>query len=328
MRPGVRRSPLCPRRLPPREGYAPARGSPAGGGARPPPPDGCNSRRGATTLTSMNPMMEPLALRIPPRWRRAYELGLPLVVWGATTFALFAWGWHHRLESQPWTAFLIVAAASWSLALRHSNPRAMIGCLLAAALARGAVAGMPQVTSLPLAIGLISFARRRPFREALAAALAAFAALVLADVLAGTDLVLAGVASRLLFSVGLTALGLFIGARRAYAEQLRARARDLERERDLLAERAVDEERVRIARELHDAVAHHVSLLVVQAGAIRESLPPDSSTRKLADSMAATGRQALDEMRSMLGVLRTSGQGAVVERAPQPGMADIQALVE
>ena len=203
-----------------------------------------------------------------------------------------------------------------------------MACVATAALLRGAVPGMPQATSLPLAIGLISFAARRPFREALAAALAAFGALVLADVLAGTNLVVTGVASRLLFSVGLTALGLFIGARRAYGHQLRERARDLERERELLAERAVDEERVRIARELHDAIAHHVSLLVVQAGAIRESLPPDSSTRKLADSMAATGRQALDEMRSMLGVLRTSGQGAVVERAPQPGMADIQALVE
>ena len=235
---------------------------------------------------------------------------------------------HHRLHSQPWTAYLIVAVASWSLAFRHSHPRAMIGCLAAAAFARGAVPGMPQVTSIPLALGLFSFATRQPFREALAAALAAFAALVFADVLAGADQTVGSIASRLLFSVGLTALGLFIGARRAYAEQLRARARDLERERELLAERAVDEERVRIARELHDAIAHHVSLLVVQAGAIRESLPSDSPAHRLADSMAGTGRQALDEMRSMLGLLRKAGPGATVERAPQPGIADIQSLVE
>jgi signal transduction histidine kinase len=187
---------------------------------------------------------------------------------------------------------------------------------------------MPQITSLPLALGLLSFASRQPFRDALGAALAAFAALVLSDLLAGADQTVGTIASRLLFSVGLTALGLFIGARRAYAEQLRARARDLERERELLAERAVDAERVRIARELHDAIAHHVSLLVVQAGAIRESLPPDSPAHELADSMAGTGRQALEEMRSMLGVLRKAGPGATVERAPQPGIADIRALVE
>jgi signal transduction histidine kinase len=273
-----------------------------------------------------NPQIEPFALRIPARWRPFYELGLPFVVWVASTFALFAWGHHHRLHALPWTAFLIVAVASWSLALRHSHPRAMMACVVTTALLRGAVSGMPQVTSLPLAIGLISFATRRPFRESLAAALAAFAALVLADLLAGADLAVAGVASRLLFSFGLTALGLFIGSRRAYNEQLRERARDQERERELLAERAVDEERVRIARELHDAIAHHVSLLVVEAGAVRESLPRDSPTRKLADSMAATGRQALDEMRSMLGVLRTGSPGA--ELAPQPGVANIRALVE
>lgn len=275
-----------------------------------------------------NPPIEPFALRIPARWRPLYEVGVPFVVWVVSTFALFAWGHHHQIHAQPWTAFVLVAAASWSLAFRHSHPRAMIGCVLAASLLRGTVAGMPQITSLPLALGLISFATRRPMRESLAAALAAFAALVVADLIAGATITVAGVASRVLFSVGLTALGLFIGARRAYADQLRARARDLERERELLAERAVDEERVRIARELHDAVAHHLSLLVVQAGAIRESLPAGSPTRKLADSMAGTGRQALDEMRSMLGVLRTGAQGAGAERAPQPGIADIEALVE
>src|SRR5205085_7618240 len=111
--------------------------------------------------------------------------------------------------------------------------------------------------------------------------------------------------SQAVLVMGITALGLFIGTRRAYHDQLRARARDLERERELLAERAVADERVRIARELHDAVAHHVSLLVVQAGAIRESLPPDAPQRGVADSMAATGRQALSEMRNMLGLLPT-----------------------
>ena len=123
------------------------------------------------------------------------------------------------------------------------------------------------------------------------------------------------------------AIALLIASRRAYFDQLRARARDLERERELLAERAVADERVRIARELHDAVAHHVSLLVVQAGAIRESLPPGAPQRGVADSMAATGRQALREMRNMLGLLRT-GDGGAAEREPQPGVGDLRALLD
>src|SRR5436305_6955734 len=124
------------------------------------------------------------------------------------------------------------------------------------------------------------------------------------------------------------AIALLIASRRAYFDQLRARARDLERERELLADRAVADERVRITRELHDAVAHHVSLLVVQAGAIRESLPPDAPQPGVADSMAAPRRQALSEMRNMLGLLRTgNGASAEPEHEPQPGLAQLRALV-
>jgi signal transduction histidine kinase len=199
--------------------------------------------------------------------------------------------------------------------------------LLAVAL-NGLVPGSAQVTTFPLAIALISYSARRPLRESILAAAAAFAALILGALLAGHSLTLASAASRLATTAAVTAIGLFLGSRRAYGEQLRERARGVERERELLSERAVDEERVRIARELHDAIAHHVSLLVVQAGAIRESLPQESEQRKVAESMAATGRQALEEMRSMLGVLRTSRQSDAVERAPQPGLADLRALVE
>lgn len=271
------------------------------------------------------PIPEPRFFDIPRR--PAFDVALAVVVWIGTTVALLTYR-HGHLQSAPWTSYLIVAVASWALALRGQRPRVMIACVVAAAALRGAVSGMPQVTSLPLAIGLISFAAQRPLREALLAALTAFGALMVAIALGGNELSLTAIASRLLFATGITALGLFIGARRAYSEQLRERARGLERERELLAERAVDEERVRIARELHDAIAHHVSLLVVQAGAVRESLPEGSPAREVADSMASTGRQALEEMRSVLGVLRTGGQRTGVERAPQPGVADIRALVE
>jgi signal transduction histidine kinase len=118
-----------------------------------------------------------------------------------------------------------------------------------------------------------------------------------------------------------------VATRRAYVEALKQRNLHLERERALLSQQAVAEERVRIARELHDVVAHHVSLLVVQAGGVRETLGPGHPARPVLDSMAATGRQALDEMRRMLDLLRIGERGESLGLAPQPGLSDIETLV-
>jgi signal transduction histidine kinase len=123
-----------------------------------------------------------------------------------------------------------------------------------------------------------------------------------------------------------TALGLYVGARRAYVHALRERALDLQRERGLLAANAVAEERIRIARDLHDIVAHHVSLMVVQAGGLGETLPDDRS-REIADTIASTGRSALTEMRRLLGVLRMGAADPSGELEPQQGIGDIEKLL-
>ncbi|MFJ8200137.1 sensor histidine kinase [Streptomyces sp. NPDC096152] len=121
-------------------------------------------------------------------------------------------------------------------------------------------------------------------------------------------------------SLGLTAppvlLGLYVGARRRLMESLRERADSLERELQLLAERAEEraewargEERTRIAREMHDVVAHRVSLMVVHAAALQAVArkDPDKAVKNAA-LVGDMGRQALTELREMLGVLR-SGEG-------------------
>ncbi|GAA2219810.1 histidine kinase [Streptomyces nogalater] len=123
-------------------------------------------------------------------------------------------------------------------------------------------------------------------------------------------------------SLGLTAppvlLGLYVGARRRLMESLRERADSLERELQLLAERAEEraewarnEERTRIAREMHDVVAHRVSLMVVHAAALQAVArkDPEKAVRNAA-LVGDMGRQALTELREMLGVLR-AGEGAV-----------------
>jgi signal transduction histidine kinase len=99
-----------------------------------------------------------------------------------------------------------------------------------------------------------------------------------------------------------------------------------ERERDLTRREAVVDERARIARELHDAIAHHVSMMVVQAGAERRVLPPgQESTRDVLSTIERVGRSALTEMRRLVGMLRGDGSD---DLAPQPNLAAVPALVE
>ena len=115
---------------------------------------------------------------------------------------------------------------------------------------------------------------------------------------------------------------------RAWTAELQDRAERLERERTGEARRAVAEERTRIARELHDVVAHHVSMMVVQAEAGPVVVERDPARAVGAfDSIAITGRRALVEMRRLLGVLREDGE-ATPSLAPQPGLAEVPALVE
>ena len=106
-------------------------------------------------------------------------------------------------------------------------------------------------------------------------------------------------------------------------ERAEQQLRDAEAE----ARRIVSEERTRIARELHDVVAHHVSLMTVQAGAAKTvaASDPDAALRAMG-AVEAAGRQALDELRHLLGVLRPDGVRD--DLGPQPGMADLPELVE
>ena len=116
--------------------------------------------------------------------------------------------------------------------------------------------------------------------------------------------------------------------RRGYYRGLEERAARLERERDAQAQIAVAAERARIARELHDVVAHNVSVMVVQADGAAFALETSpEKTRQALTAISWTGRQALAEMRSLLGVLRSvDDYGA--ELAPQPGVEQLAGLLE
>ena len=126
-------------------------------------------------------------------------------------------------------------------------------------------------------------------------------------------------------------LGDNVRRRRLHIDSLADRAERAEREREILARERVAEERTRIARELHDIVAHSVSVIVIQASAARRNLTTrPEAAEGLLENIERTGRQTMDELRQVLGVLR-SDDGAAPGSAravPVPTIADLPTLVD
>ena len=130
--------------------------------------------------------------------------------------------------------------------------------------------------------------------------------------------------------LAVTAWGMFIRARRQLLHSLRERAQRAEEDQRQHEDRARMAERTRIAREMHDVLGHRISLLALHAGAleVRPDLPA-AEVRATAQLMRLTARQALEELRTVIGVLRkASNDGGVTTPVPQPTLADIPRLVE
>ncbi|HEY1597223.1 MAG TPA: sensor histidine kinase [Thermoleophilaceae bacterium] len=121
--------------------------------------------------------------------------------------------------------------------------------------------------------------------------------------------------------------GFALRERAEQAEAAEVRATQAERERDAASRIAVAEERARIARELHDIVAHAVSVMVLQVGAVRHRLPDeDAQDREVLTGVEHAGRNALSEMRQLLGAMRQDGES--LELTPQPGLDGVDALLD
>ena len=130
----------------------------------------------------------------------------------------------------------------------------------------------------------------------------------------------------LVWLVAAWAVGRVVRSWRHKNAALEAANRELEEQRELQAQAAVAVERGRIARELHDVVAHNVSMIVVQAGAAARVLHGEQpDVRNALEVIAASGRETVDEMRTLLGVLRSDDGPAALK--PQPGLADLEQLV-
>jgi signal transduction histidine kinase len=245
-------------------------------------------------------------------------IGLPSVV----TAADRVWAWP--------LAVALVLPLVW----RRRRPAAVFVVVAAVALVQWAV-GLRLGTDVALLVALYTVAAWEPRGRALAAA----AVLEVGALLAAVRFAPAGdVLTSLVFLSGLVAAAFFIGTtvqtRRAYLGALVDRAARAERERDQQARLAATAERARIARELHDIVAHSLTVVVTLAEAATVASTTDPpAAREAMGQVATTGRAALTEMRRLLGVLRTEpgdrgdGPDDLGDLAPAPGLDRLDDLV-
>jgi signal transduction histidine kinase len=227
---------------------------------------------------------------------------------------------------------VIVVAAIVSLAVRQRYPLAVLACVVAAEASLTILDYPPSVGDvLAFLIAVYSVAAHRGLAHS---AIGGFAALVWFFFMIANihgQMSLATQIPNVALLIGVWWLGRGLRLRRAYLDELEHRAMRLERARGSDARAARVEERSRIARELHDVVAHHVSVMTVQAGAARRILDKDPErTREALSTIEEVGRTALSEMRRIVGVLRTERdtEPSGRELAPQPGVHDIGGLVD
>ena len=249
------------------------------------------------------------------------------VVAGAASLASFSFGQAgHPLHPSVAASVTVAVLTAAALPLRRIWPGpAFLWTLLAAA----ALAQWPDRGALfPVALAVSLYTVAAMMRRAQAVAAAALVVGVMLLVIGqdGTRHWALAVSDAAGFAAVVLVAGLYVATRRAYLAALRERAWRLERERDQASALAAAEERARIAREMHDSVAHHLTVIVALSdGALRAvTRAPDEAADAIRD-VSGTARQALAETRRLLGVLRTgSGEEA---REPLPGLADLDDLL-
>jgi signal transduction histidine kinase len=252
-----------------------------------------------------------MLLRPSAPWQRAIDVSLCLLV--ATPLLLNALIVGSREGGHRLSTALLIPAASLPLLWRRRFPVGVLAVELVVLIAAelNPPVGFP---AFGLLAAVYTVASLRPRRVSLAAA-----AFTLTAIPPVADLSSWGNGTRGAFQVSLLAVawaaGEVVRLRRAELAAIEARA-----------ERAVAEEQARIARELHDVIAHNVSVMVVQASAARDVFDdrPDRA-REALGSIESTGRAAMAELRRLIGGVRSSGDDEV---APQPGLDRIHALVD
>jgi signal transduction histidine kinase len=224
--------------------------------------------------------------------------------------------------------FGLVAAQSVPLYWRRRRPALVLALLTGAWVAGQLLFGSSAPFGLWVALySVIVYATRRTAEVGAAAATAVVAVLEYAEL--GRDrLELQEALPVVVATLLVVIVGFVVADRRSRSAALRDRAEFLEREREALSRQAVAEERLRIARELHDLVAHSLTTIAIQSSTGRLALPyhPDVALHALA-TIETTSRDATREMRQLLGVLRQADD-TTADLDPPPGLDNLDALVD
>jgi signal transduction histidine kinase len=267
-----------------------------------------------------------------PRLQRAFDVLLALGVFGASLADLLhggrgsGWGGPRALE------LLVALGISVPLVWRRTHPGAALAVVGAAGFVSVLLVAPRQAAFEAFLALILAFyalgAHGRGRRSIYILVVALAVGFVGGLVLVATGNSTAGNAlPTVIWAFCAWTVGRIIRSWRSRAAELEAANRVLEEQRELQAEAAVAVERGRIARELHDVIAHNVSMIVVQAGAATRILEGDQPEVSAAlDAIETTGRETVDEMRRLLGVLRTTDDAQAL--APQPGLARLEELVE
>ena len=244
----------------------------------------------------------------------AIAAGLSALVIGATASD------HSDLEFV--IDFVLGAVAYVAIWFRRSHP-------LAVGVIAGALSLVSGVAGGPALVALFNVAVRGSRRAILAVVALALASTAIFPLLyAGGESYGFQIVLGVLITGVVVGWGLFVRVQRELVLSLRERAATLEAEQRLRVEQAREAERLRIAREMHDVLAHRVSLLSLHAGALE--FHPEASAEEVADAagvIRASAHAALEELRDVIGVLR-EGQPASAPEPPQPTLTDVPALVE
>ncbi len=233
--------------------------------------------------------------------------------------------YRRQLHPLGWAAVLIIGE-NMPLAWRRAQPIAVLAVIGAARVAYDLIGlGYAPLPLGPAIAFYTAMDRSRP-RVRLVLCIVALAAITTSQLSPGHNEPYDFAVAALIFaSAGMA--GVLSSTRRAYIAEVLARAARAESDRDRESSRAAAMERARIARELHDVVAHHVSLMAVQAEAASSLLPGHpAEARQSVQIIGDTARQALTELRRLLGVLR--GPSEELDTEPSPSLGELSAVLE
>ena len=256
----------------------------------------------------------------------AFDIGCAAIAFAAS-LAHFSFGQTAHPVSLPLAASLAVAALTVvALPLRRVWPGPVFGWTLLAAAVLAVWPTHGALFPVALAIALYTVAATMRRREALAAAVLTAGLVVAVVGHDGTHDWALAVSDAAGFTAAVLIVGLYVNTRRAYLAALRDRAGRMERERDQNNALAAALERARIAREMHDSVAHHLTVIVALSdGALAAVARSPAEASEAIRDVSRTAREALAETRRLFGVLR-AGSGPELWQ-PLPGLSDLDDLL-